>query len=157
MRDQTISTFLDQLAARVAAPGDGATAALHAAQSAALLAMVARYSDAARYDAKLMAHIIAETDGVRNDALTLAEADEDAFAAVAEAYRLPKDTSEQRMDRSEAIAARSSTFRSSRTLPGHGYERKRSITSPLTLVTFFPCFSEISASRCSIKNGKSSL
>jgi methenyltetrahydrofolate cyclohydrolase len=105
MRDQTISAFLDQLAARVAAPGGGATAALHAAQSAALLAMVARYSDAARYDAKLMAHIIAETDELRNDALTLAEADEEAFATVAEAYRLPKETGEQRVDRSEAIAA----------------------------------------------------
>ena len=58
MRDQTISAFLDQLAARVAARGGGATAALHAAQSAALLAMVARYSNAATYDAKLMAHII---------------------------------------------------------------------------------------------------
>ena len=49
MRDETITAFLDQLAARVPAPGGGATAALHAAQSAALLAMVARYSDAAKY------------------------------------------------------------------------------------------------------------
>jgi methenyltetrahydrofolate cyclohydrolase len=105
MRDQTMSAFLDQLAARVPAPGGGATAALQAAQSAALLAMVGRYSNAPTYDAKLMGHIIAETDELRNDALTLAEADEDAFAAVAEAYRLPKETSEQRMDRSEAIAA----------------------------------------------------
>src|ERR1700686_1190865 len=38
MRDQTITAFLDQLAARVPAPGGGATAALHAAQSAAPLA-----------------------------------------------------------------------------------------------------------------------
>src|SRR6266550_402884 len=35
MRDNTIATFLDQLAARVPAPGGGATAALHAAQAAA--------------------------------------------------------------------------------------------------------------------------
>ena len=53
MRDETITAFLDQLAARVPAPGGGATAALHAAQSAALLAMVARYSDGAKYDADL--------------------------------------------------------------------------------------------------------
>ena len=37
MRDDTIAAFLDQLAARVPAPGGGATAALHAAQAAALL------------------------------------------------------------------------------------------------------------------------
>ena len=34
MRDDTIAAFLDQLAARVPAPGGGATAALHAAQVA---------------------------------------------------------------------------------------------------------------------------
>jgi methenyltetrahydrofolate cyclohydrolase len=105
MRDQTISAFLEQLAARVPAPGGGATAALHAAQSAALLAMVARYSDGAKYDAELMSHIIAEADELRNDALMLAEADADAFAAVAEAYRLPKETGEQQAARSAAIAA----------------------------------------------------
>ena len=74
MRDETITAFLDQLAARVPAPGGGATAALHAAQSAALLAMVARYSDGAKYDADLMDHVITEADGIRSDALTLAEA-----------------------------------------------------------------------------------
>ena len=42
MRDDTIAAFLDQLAARVPAPGGGATAALHAAQAAALLAMAVR-------------------------------------------------------------------------------------------------------------------
>ena len=88
MRDETITAFLDQLAARVPAPGGGATAALHAAQSAALLAMVARYSDAAKYDADLMSHVITEADGIRNDALTLAERDAAAFGGVAEAYAL---------------------------------------------------------------------
>src|ERR1700693_5633961 len=61
--------------------GGGATAALHAAQSAALLAMVARYSDAAKYDADLMSHVITEADGIRNDALTLAERDASAAGA----------------------------------------------------------------------------
>jgi len=104
MRDETITAFLDQLAARVPAPGGGATAALHAAQSAALLAMVARYSDGAKYDARIMSHVIAEADGIRNDALTLAEADAAAFAAVADAYKLPKQTEEQARERSAAIA-----------------------------------------------------
>ena len=86
MRDDTIAAFLDQLAARVPAPGGGATAALHAAQAAALLAMVARYSEGPRYDAELINRIITEADGLREDALALAEADAEAFGAVAQAY-----------------------------------------------------------------------
>jgi formiminotetrahydrofolate cyclodeaminase len=101
MRDDTIATFLDQLAARVPAPGGGATAALHAAQAAALLAMVARYSDGARYDAALMGRVVAEADALRSTALGLAEADAAAFGAVAEAYQLPRSAS----DRSAMIAS----------------------------------------------------
>jgi formiminotetrahydrofolate cyclodeaminase len=95
MRDDTIAAFLDQLAARVPAPGGGATAALHAAQAAALLAMVARYSDGARYNAELMNRIIAEADSLRQDALS----------AVAQAYRLPRETEAERQDRSASISS----------------------------------------------------
>ncbi|MGH3189327.1 MAG: cyclodeaminase/cyclohydrolase family protein [Streptosporangiaceae bacterium] len=105
MRDETIAAFLDELAARVPAPGGGATAALHAAQSAALLAMVARYSDGAKYDASVMDHVITEADGIRSDALTLAERDADAFGLVASAYGLPKGTEEEKAARSAAIAS----------------------------------------------------
>jgi methenyltetrahydrofolate cyclohydrolase len=105
MRDETIAAFLDQLAARVPAPGGGATAALHAAQAAALLSMVARYSDGAKYDAEVMSHVITEADGIRSDALTLAERDADAFGLVASAYGLPKGTEEEKAARSAAIAS----------------------------------------------------
>lgn len=95
MRDDTIAAFLDQLAARVPAPGGGATAALHAAQAAALLAMVARYSDGAQYDAALMGRVVTEADALRSEALGLAEADAAAFGAVAAAYQLPRSASER--------------------------------------------------------------
>jgi len=101
MRDDTIAAYLDRLAARVPAPGGGAAAALHAAQAAALLAMVARYSDGERYDAEMMSRIAGEADVLREDALALAEADAAAFAAVAEAYKLPRETE----DRSASISA----------------------------------------------------
>ncbi len=104
MRDETLAAFLGQLAARVPAPGGGATAALHAAQSAALVAMVARYSNGARYDAELMNRILTEADMLREKALTLAEEDAAAFGAVSAAYRLPKETTEQQEARSAAIA-----------------------------------------------------
>jgi methenyltetrahydrofolate cyclohydrolase len=105
MRDDTIAAFLDQLAARVSAPGGGATAALHAAQAAALLAMVARYSDGPRYDAGLMNRIVTEADALREDALALADADAKAFSAVAEAYRLPRTTERETSARSAAISS----------------------------------------------------
>jgi len=104
MRDETIASFLTRLAARSAAPGGGATAALHAAQAAALLAMVARYSDGPRHDGEVVGRVRAAADGLADEALDLAEADEAAFEKVAIAYRLPRDTPEQRAARSEAIA-----------------------------------------------------
>ena len=105
MRTDTIETFLEQLAARVPAPGGGATAALHAAQAAALVAMVARYSDSAKYaeHAEEIATITATADRLRQNALGLAEEDAAAFTAVTEAYRLPKGTAEEAAARSAAI------------------------------------------------------
>jgi len=86
----TVQHYLGDLAARVPAPGGGAAAALHAAQAAALIAMVARYSDGERYDAELMGRVIAEADTLRERSLSLAAADAEAFAAVAAAYQVPK-------------------------------------------------------------------
>jgi methenyltetrahydrofolate cyclohydrolase len=107
MRDQAIGTFLDNLAARQAAPGGGATAALSAAQAAALLAMVARYSDGPRFSehAGPIAAVIAEADQIRNACLQLAADDAAAFGSVTAAYGLPRETAEQKQARSAAISA----------------------------------------------------
>jgi methenyltetrahydrofolate cyclohydrolase len=106
MLDQTISGFLHDLADRIPAPGGGAVAALHAAQSAALLAMVARYSDGPKYaaHADVITSVVVEADELRSAALRLAEQDAAAFNLVAEAYKLPKETSEDKTRRSAAIA-----------------------------------------------------
>jgi formiminotetrahydrofolate cyclodeaminase len=106
MRTDTIDSFLAQLAARVPAPGGGATAALHAAQAAALVAMVARYSDSPRYadHAEQIAAVTATADRLRENALGLAEEDAAAFTAVTEAYALPKGTPDETAARSAAIA-----------------------------------------------------
>src|SRR4051794_24419966 len=105
MHAETIETFLQQLAARVPAPGAGATAALHAAQGAALVAMVARYSDSAEYadHAEEIAAITATADRLRQDAVRLAEEDAAAFTAVTEAYGLPKGSPEEAAVRSAAV------------------------------------------------------
>jgi formiminotetrahydrofolate cyclodeaminase len=104
MRDESIGSFLTRLAARSAAPGGGATGALHAAQAAALLAMVARFSDGPRYDAETVGRVRAAADGLADEGLGLAAADSAAFEKVIAAYGLPKDTAEAKAARSDAIA-----------------------------------------------------
>lgn len=105
MRSDTLDTFLHNLAARVPAPGGGATAALHAAQAAALVAMVARYSDGPKYAEHAAAIEKARdtADDLCADSLTLAEEDISAFTAVGNAYGLPKATPEEKTARSGAI------------------------------------------------------
>jgi len=105
IRDESIGEFLDQLAERVPAPGGGAASALQAAQGAALLGMVARYTTGEKYAEHevTIGRIIAEVDELRAIALRLAEADADAFRAVTDAYRLPRSTEEEQAARSAAI------------------------------------------------------
>jgi methenyltetrahydrofolate cyclohydrolase len=104
--DERIGDFLERLAARVPVPGGGAAAALHAAQGAALLAKVGRYTSGgphAQHEAAI-GRIITEVDELRVLALRLADADADAFMAVNEAYRLPSASEEERNARSAAVA-----------------------------------------------------
>jgi methenyltetrahydrofolate cyclohydrolase len=107
VRDQSIGRFLDDVAARVPAPGGGAVAALQAAQAAALLAMVARYSDGPRYaaDAETIGSVLTAAEDLRAECLRLAEEDAAAFGAVGAAYALPRDSERALAIRSGAIAA----------------------------------------------------
>ncbi|MEU4315809.1 cyclodeaminase/cyclohydrolase family protein [Nocardia sp. NPDC024068] len=100
-----IGDYLGELAAKVPAPGGGAVAALHAAQGAALVAMVARYTTRAK-DAEhrpVIDRIIEAADIARDRALALADADAAAFTAVGAAYKLPRETDDESARRSEAI------------------------------------------------------
>ncbi|HEY4459337.1 MAG TPA: cyclodeaminase/cyclohydrolase family protein [Pseudonocardiaceae bacterium] len=107
MRDQTMGKYLDELADRVPAPGGGAAAALHAAQGAALVAMVARYTSGGKHTehATVVARILDRAQDALQEALRLVEEDAAAFGAVAEAYQLPRSDEGQKAARSAAIAA----------------------------------------------------
>src|SRR5215217_822212 len=106
MRDEKIGDFLTRLADRIPAPGGGASAALHAAQSAALLGMVAGYSNGEKYEqhSDVINEVRIDTDELREVALQLAENDALAFTAVSDAYKLSKSTDEEKAVRSAAIA-----------------------------------------------------
>ena len=107
MHDLTVGIFLERLADRIPAPGGGASAALHAAQGAALVAMVARYSTGEKYaeHETTINRVRDEADALRLVALDLAEQDATAFQAVAAAYQLPRGDSAQKAARSAAIAS----------------------------------------------------
>lgn len=102
---ETVSSYLTRLAAKQPTPGGGAAAALHAAQGAALVAMVARYTTGARYEqhAAQVQRITQAADNLITEALRLADADEQAFQAVIDSYRLPSDTDESKDARAAGI------------------------------------------------------
>lgn len=102
---ETINDYLGRLSAREPTPGGGAAGALHAAQGAALIAMVARYTTGAKYaEHEHRSHrIAARADEIIPAALRVADEDESAFAAVIAAYRLSSASPAERAVRSQAI------------------------------------------------------
>jgi formiminotetrahydrofolate cyclodeaminase len=103
---QPLGEFLDQLAARLPAPGAGATAAVEAALAASLVAMVGRFSTGDRFDSGDAAEeIVRRADAERAACLDAAAADEVAFTAVTEAYKLPRDTPDEAEARRRAVSA----------------------------------------------------
>jgi len=104
---ETISTYLDRLASRDPTPGGGAAGALHAAQAAALIGMVARFTTGKRYASYEVevTEICQSADEHAQAALQLADDDESAFQQVIAAYRLPNDSEQEATGRSEAIQA----------------------------------------------------
>ncbi|KSU66046.1 cyclodeaminase/cyclohydrolase family protein [Arthrobacter sp. NIO-1057] len=102
---ETVSNYLERLASGAPTPGGGAAVALHAAQGAALVSMVAEFTSGPRYaDVQEQAQRIAENAKEQmRSALFAAEEDERVFRALSTAYGLRKDTEEQKAERRDAI------------------------------------------------------
>jgi formiminotetrahydrofolate cyclodeaminase len=102
---ETISDYLARLASREPTPGGGAAAALHAAQGAALIAMVGRYTTGGKYEqhGELVKRIISAADGLVVEALRLADADQHAFQGVIDSYKLPSGTGDLKAARTASI------------------------------------------------------
>lgn len=106
MADWTIPTFLDDLASGSPAPGGGAVAALQVALGAGLVGMVCELTiGRKRYLEHEDAMRAARDDArrIRERGLALAGEDAEAYAGVSAAFRLPKDTEEQRAERSATL------------------------------------------------------
>ena len=103
---EKIGDYLARLSAKEPTPGGGAAAALHAAQGAALIAMVARYSTGEKYaeHADEIARITESADELVARSLECADADETAFGAMGDSYGLPRGTDEEKAARKGAIS-----------------------------------------------------
>ena len=100
--------FLAELSGSAPVPGGGGTAALAGALGVALGRMVGSLTTGKKKYAAVEADIEvlnAHADQLRTELVQLVQMDADAFAPLAEAYRLPKDTPEQAARKAEALEA----------------------------------------------------
>jgi formiminotetrahydrofolate cyclodeaminase len=106
IRDGSVQALLDELAGSSATPGGGSAAALAGAMGAALLNMVCNLTISKKQFAAVedeLRGVLEEAEALRRQLTSLADADTRAFDRVMAAYRLPKETEEERATRQAAI------------------------------------------------------
>jgi formiminotetrahydrofolate cyclodeaminase len=108
LADRSVAGFLQILASDAPTPGGGAVAAIAGATGAALIAMVGRLTvgkPGFEQVESRMRELVALADAAVTDLEALADRDAHAFDGVMVAFKMPKDTEEQRAARSSAIQA----------------------------------------------------
>lgn len=106
MKNMTLSAFTDRVASNEPVPGGGSVAAVCGTISAALSEMVARLTIGKKKYAEHeneMTEIIEKALTLRNKLIDYIEKDSIAYNKVMEAYKLPKETEEEKLKRKEAI------------------------------------------------------
>ncbi len=104
--NQTIQSFLDALASSASTPGGGGAAALAGAMGAALVSMVCNLTIGKEKFAAVegqMQQILAQSESWRAQLTGMMAEDEAAFDMVMAAYRLPKNSDEEKAARTAAI------------------------------------------------------
>ena len=107
--DQTMSadyTFLDDLASDQPTPGGGSAAAFSAAEAAALTAMVGRVTQGKKKYESVEAEakeIVAKSEALREQLTQAIKEDAAAFDHLMSAFKLPKETEEEKATRTLAI------------------------------------------------------
>lgn len=106
MKDMTLSQFADSVASNAPVPGGGSVAAVCGTLSAALSEMVANLTTGkkkyAQHESE-MNEIKEKAMLLRNKLIDYIEKDSIAYNKVMEAYKLPKDTDEEKIIRKQAI------------------------------------------------------
>ena len=106
LADLSIKDFLAKTASKDPVPGGGSIAALCAAVAAGLSEMVANLTIGRKgYEecASEMEEIAKEANRYREKLVQDIDRDSDAYAAVMAAFQLPKETDEEKAERTEAV------------------------------------------------------
>jgi formiminotetrahydrofolate cyclodeaminase len=104
--EKTVTDFIDELASASPAPGGGSVSALAGSLGAALTAMVCRLTLGNEKYSEVQAEagaMLKQADELRNLLQKYVDEDTEAFNKVMAVYKLPKDTTEQKTVRSQAI------------------------------------------------------
>ena len=103
---QEKADFLDELANGKPTPGGGSSAAYACAMGAGLVAMVARLSIGKKKYAEVeeeMRGVLAEAEELRASLTHAVDEDAKSFSAIMQAFKLPKESAEEKSIRSKAI------------------------------------------------------
>ncbi|MDD6569317.1 cyclodeaminase/cyclohydrolase family protein [Acidaminococcus timonensis] len=106
LKKLTVEGFINETASSSPAPGGGSIAALNAASSAALIAMVAQLTlGKEKYAASQeeMKEVAEKAGALKDQFLAFIDEDSNAFNKIMAAFKLPKDTDEAKKARSAAI------------------------------------------------------
>jgi formiminotetrahydrofolate cyclodeaminase len=106
LTNQKITVFLEKTASGTPVPGGGSVSALSAALGAGLVEMVANLTIAKKgYEAveNEMKEIAETLQNLREKLVTEVDKDSNAYRDVLAAFKLPKDTEEEKEQRAEAI------------------------------------------------------
>lgn len=104
--EETLHRYLDDLASALPAPGGGSTAALSGAMAAALASMVCRITlgkDAYAGVRQKIEELLRKTESLRDRFQQLMQEDIEAYGHLATSYKLPRETSEERLYRTDML------------------------------------------------------
>lgn len=108
LTEKPVTAFLDELASSAPAPGGGSAAALSGALGAALVSMVCNLTLGKKKYADVQEDIEAlleKSEALRKELTDLLEEDVKAYTAYSQAAKMPRQTEEQKAERSKAMQA----------------------------------------------------
>mgnify|MGYP000058186752 FL=1 len=108
IKQKSVEVFLDELASKQATPGGGSAAAVMGAQSAALTSMVCNLTIGKPKYIEVeedMKSLLNQSEALRQDLTAMIKADVDVFDKLMACYGLPKDSDEEKTERSRQIQA----------------------------------------------------
>jgi len=103
--EKPITTYIDDLSARKAAPGGGSASALIAAVAGALCSMTANFTTGEKYkeSAAKVEKILRDCKGITGHCMRMIEEDVVEYSALDKAYTMPKSTDAEKEARTRTL------------------------------------------------------